>query len=43
MPLYFQDRHVKRQTLSWNDFSTAGFLRTDDPLSAGVLAASGKR
>ncbi|KAF8885202.1 hypothetical protein BD779DRAFT_1534609 [Infundibulicybe gibba] len=28
------NRTVKRQTLSWNDFSTAGFTRADDPLSA---------
>ncbi|KIY52532.1 hypothetical protein FISHEDRAFT_69763 [Fistulina hepatica ATCC 64428] len=27
-------RQEKRQTLSWTDFSTAGFSRTDGPLSA---------
>ena len=26
-------RRVKRQTLTWNDFSQAGFSRTDDPLN----------
>lgn len=29
-----QERSVKRQTLSWNDFSSAGFSRSDGPLSA---------
>jgi hypothetical protein len=28
-----KDRAAKRATLSWNDFSTAGFTRTDAPLS----------
>ncbi|KIL59331.1 hypothetical protein M378DRAFT_85208, partial [Amanita muscaria Koide BX008] len=28
-----QERNKKRQTLSWNDFSAAGFSRTDAPLS----------
>ncbi|KAF9483685.1 hypothetical protein BDN70DRAFT_873531 [Pholiota conissans] len=28
------DRTTKRQTLSWNDFSSAGFSRMDAPLSA---------
>ncbi|PFH49544.1 hypothetical protein AMATHDRAFT_76152 [Amanita thiersii Skay4041] len=29
-----QERSAKRQTLSWNDFSAAGFSRNDGPLSA---------
>lgn len=29
-----QERTAKRQTLSWNDFSSSGFSRTDAPLSA---------
>ncbi|KAJ2933162.1 hypothetical protein H1R20_g3882, partial [Candolleomyces eurysporus] len=29
-----QERKNKRQTLDWNDFSTAGFTRMDAPLSA---------
>ena len=29
-----QDRAAKRQTLSWNDFSSSGFTRTDEPLNA---------
>jgi hypothetical protein len=29
-----QERTAKRQTLSWNDFSSAGFSRMDAPLSA---------
>ncbi|KAG2018613.1 hypothetical protein CC2G_008031 [Coprinopsis cinerea AmutBmut pab1-1] len=29
-----QERAAKRQTLTWNDFSTSGFSRTDAPLSA---------
>ncbi|TFK24469.1 hypothetical protein FA15DRAFT_655895 [Coprinopsis marcescibilis] len=29
-----QERAAKRQTLSWNDFSSAGFSRMDAPLSA---------
>ncbi|KAJ7430346.1 hypothetical protein B0H11DRAFT_1764435, partial [Mycena galericulata] len=28
------ERLAKRETLSWNDFSTAGFTRSDAPLSA---------
>ncbi|KAG6836676.1 hypothetical protein H0H93_005094 [Arthromyces matolae] len=28
------ERSAKRETLSWTDFSTAGFTRTDAPLSA---------
>ncbi|KAG6841180.1 hypothetical protein C0991_001106 [Blastosporella zonata] len=28
------ERSVKRETLSWNDFSSAGFTRTDEPLNA---------
>jgi hypothetical protein len=31
-----QARHAKRQTLSWDDFSNAGFSRMDAPLD-GVL------
>jgi hypothetical protein len=29
-----QERLAKRETLSWNDFSSAGFTRLDAPLSA---------
>ena len=32
--LISQERTTKRQTLSWNDFSSAGFTRMDAPLSA---------
>ncbi|KAG6856134.1 hypothetical protein H0H87_007194 [Tephrocybe sp. NHM501043] len=28
------ERSTKRETLSWNDFSSSGFTRTDGPLSA---------
>jgi len=31
---------LKRETLSWNDFSSAGFSRTDDPLSATLQFSS---
>lgn len=32
--LISQERSAKRQSLSWNDFSSTGFSRTDAPLSA---------
>ena len=31
---FLQERAAKRQTLSWNDFSSSGFTRMDAPLSA---------
>ncbi|KAJ7612952.1 hypothetical protein DFH06DRAFT_1109345 [Mycena polygramma] len=33
------ERLAKRETLSWNDFSTAGFSRSDAPLSATLQFA----
>lgn len=36
----FQARSAKRATLSWQDFSSAGFSRTDDPLSATLQFSS---
>ncbi|KAJ7840122.1 hypothetical protein B0H13DRAFT_2366387 [Mycena leptocephala] len=34
MDVCTQERLAKRETLSWNDFSSAGFSRSDAPLSA---------
>ncbi|KAF8151798.1 hypothetical protein B0H34DRAFT_665136 [Crassisporium funariophilum] len=34
------ERAAKRQTLSWNDFSSAGFTRMDAPLSATLQFSS---
>ncbi|KAF8501207.1 hypothetical protein JB92DRAFT_2977043 [Gautieria morchelliformis] len=33
-------RYEKRGTISWNDFSTTGFSRSDDPLSATLQFAA---
>lgn len=35
-PSLSQHHAEKRETLSWNDFSSAGFSRTDDPLSRSL-------
>jgi hypothetical protein len=32
--MFLQARHAQRQTLSWDDFSSAGFSRMDNPLNA---------
>ena len=37
---YPQARSEKRGTISWNDFSTSGFSRSDDPLSATLQFAA---
>jgi hypothetical protein len=38
--LLLQARNEKRGTISWNDFSSTGFSRSDDPLSATLQFAA---